>query len=105
MATKADREIDDRVAGKRSVDTPTIAVLLSGNVMHAERWLSPGDFYVSPPGEVAGSFVFGSEGAIIFIMFDNRSGMVPKFADANDQANFDEHFRKDVEEVDRKSVV
>src|SRR3546814_14810959 len=32
-------------------------------------------------------------------MFDNRSGMVPKFADANDQANFDEHFRKDVEAV------
>src|SRR3546814_2221744 len=54
---------------------------------------------LSPPGEVAGSFVFGSEGAIIFIMFDNRSGMVPKFADANDQANFDEHFRKDVEAV------
>src|SRR3546814_18835049 len=48
---------------------------------------------------VAGSFVFGSEGAIIFIMFDNRSGMVPKFADANDQVNFDEHFRKDVEAV------
>src|SRR3546814_5759651 len=41
----------------------------------------------------------GSEGAIIFIMIDNRSGMVPKFADANDQANFDEHFRKDVEAV------
>src|SRR3546814_11408296 len=76
-----------------------MTVVLSGNVMHDDRWLSPGDFYVSPPGEVAGSFVFGSEGAIIFIMFDNRSGMVPKFADANDQANFDEHFRKDVEAV------
>src|SRR3546814_6813629 len=76
-----------------------MSVVLSGNVMRDDRWLSPGDFYVSPPGEVAGSFVFGSEGAIIFIMFDNRSGMVPKFADANDQANFDEHFRKDVEAV------
>lgn len=99
IAIKADREIGDRVAGKRSFDTTTMTVVLSGNVMHDDRWLSPGDFYVSPPGEVAGNFVFGSEGAIIFIMFDNRSGMVPKFADANDQANFDEHFRKDVEAV------
>src|SRR3546814_5168831 len=73
IAIKADREIVDRVAGKRSFDTTTMTVVLSGNVMHDDRWLSPGDFYVSPPGEVAGSFVFGSEGAIIFIMFDNRS--------------------------------
>lgn len=99
IAIKADREIGDRVAGKRSFGTTTMTVVLSGNVMHDERWMSPGDFYVSPPGEVAGNLVFGSEGATVFIMFDNRSGMVPKFADAKDQANFDEFLRKDVEAV------
>src|SRR3546814_17991517 len=52
IAIKADREIGDRVAGKRSFDTTTMTVVLSGNVMHDDRWLSPGDFYVSPPGEI-----------------------------------------------------
>jgi hypothetical protein len=32
-------------------------------------------------------------------MFDDRSGMVPTFADAADQANFDKLLRKDVEAV------
>src|SRR3546814_9481824 len=43
IAIKADREIGDRVAGKRSFDTTTMTVVLSGNVMHHDRWLSPGD--------------------------------------------------------------
>jgi hypothetical protein len=97
VAIKADREIGDRVAGKRSFDTTTMTVVLSGTVMHDDRWLSAGDFYVSPPNEVSGDLVFGSEGATIFIMFDNRSGMIPKFANEKDQANFDKSFRKDVE--------
>src|SRR3546814_5807096 len=37
IAIKADREIGDRVAGKRSFDTTTMTVVLSGNVMHDAR--------------------------------------------------------------------
>lgn len=99
IAIKADREIGDRVAGKRSFGTTTMMVVLSGNVMHDDRWLSAGDFYVSPPNEVAGDLVFGSEGATIFFMFDNRSGMIPTFANEADQAKFDDDLRKDVEAV------
>jgi hypothetical protein len=74
-------------------------VVLSGTVMHDDRWLSAGDFYVSPPNEFSGNLMFGSQGATIFLMFDNRSGMVPTFEDERDQANFDRAFRKDVEAV------
>src|SRR3546814_7085270 len=88
-----------RVAGKRSFGTTTMMVVLSGNVMHDDRWLSAGDFYVSPPNEVAGDLVFGSEGATIFFMFDNRSGMIPTFANEADKAKFDNDLRKDVEAV------
>lgn len=99
IAIKADREIGDRVAGKRSFGTTTMMVVLSGTVMHDDRWMSAGDFYVSPPNEVSGNLVFGLEGATIFFMFDNRSGMVPTFGDERDQANFDRDFRKQVEAV------
>src|SRR3546814_17344254 len=76
-------------------------VVLSGNVMHDDRWLSAGDFYVSPPNEVAGDLVFGSEGATIFFMFDNRSGMIPTFDNEADKAKFDNDIRKEVEAVVR----
>lgn len=99
IAIKADREIGDRVAGRRSFNTTTMTVVLSGTVMHDGRWLSAGDFYVSPPNEVSGDLVFGSEGATIFIMFDDRSGMIPTFASEADQASFDRNYRKDVEAV------
>ena len=99
IAIKADREIGDRVAGKRSFNTTTMTVVLAGSVLHDEKWMLPGEFYVSPPGEVSGDLVFGMEGATIFIMFDNRSGIVPTFANPKDQANFDRDFRKDVEAV------
>lgn len=99
IAIKADREIGDRVAGKRSFGTTTMMVVLAGTVMHDDKWLSAGDFFVSPPNEASGNLVFGSEGAIIFFMFDNRSGMIPTFVDQKDQENFDRDFRKDVEAV------
>jgi hypothetical protein len=89
IAIKADRDLGDHVGGKRSFDTTTMTVVLAGTVMHDGRWMSKGDFYVAPPGDVNGDLVFGPEGGVIFMMFDNRSGMVPKFADAKDQANFD----------------
>src|SRR3546814_14058330 len=82
-ALKADREIGDRVAGKRSFDTTTMTVVLSGHVMHDDRWLSPGDFYVSPPGEGAGRFAFGSEGATILIILATPTCTVPTFSDHN----------------------
>src|SRR3546814_9073136 len=62
IAIKADSEIGDRVAGKRSLETTTKTVVLSGNVVEDDRWLLPGDLYVSPPGEVDGSFAVGTEG-------------------------------------------
>lgn len=99
IAMKADRELGDHVAGKRSFDTTTMTVVLSGTVMHDGRWMKAGDFYVAPPNEVNGDLVFGSEGAVLFMIFDNRSGIIPKFVDANDQARFDETLRADVEAV------
>lgn len=99
IAIKADRETGDLVAGKRSFDTTTMTVVLSGTVMHDGRWMKSGDFYVAPPNDVNGDLVFGSEGAILFIIFENRSGIVPNFSDAQDQARFDETLRADVEAV------
>lgn len=99
IAIKADREIGDRIAGKRSFDTTTMTVVMSGSVMHDGRWMKAGDFYVAPPGDLNGDLVFGSEGAVLFLIFDNRSGIVPKFVDAGDQARFDETLRADVEAV------
>lgn len=99
VAIKADRDVGDMVAGKRSFNTTTAMTVLSGLVMHDGKWMSPGDMYLSPPNEVSGDLLFGPEGAVIFILFDKRSGMVPSFASDADQANFDKKFRKDVEDV------
>jgi hypothetical protein len=99
VAMKADRDLGDFIAGKRSFDTTTLTVVLSGTVMHDGRWMSKGDFYVAPPHDINGDLVFGPEGGVIFMMFDNRSGLIPTFADAGDQANFDRLLRKDVEAV------
>lgn len=99
IVIKADRDVSDLVAGKRSFATTTMMVVLSGCVMHDGRWMSSGDIYVSPPNEMHGDFVFGPEGAVIFVMFNKRSGIIPKFADRKDQANFDKLLRKDAEEV------
>jgi hypothetical protein len=99
VAIKADREIGDHVAGKRSFPTTTMTVVLSGTVMHDGRWMKTGDFYVAPPGDVNGDLLFGSEGAVIFMIFQNRSGIIPTFVDPGDQARFDEQLRADVEAV------
>lgn len=99
IAMKAERDMGDFIAGKRSFDTTTLLVVLSGKVMHDGRWMSKGDFYVAPPHEVNGDLLFGPDGGVIFLMFDNRSGMIPRFVDARDQANFDQLLRKDVEAV------
>ena len=99
VAMKVDRELGDRIAGKRSFDTTTMTVVLSGTVMHDGRWMKPGDFYVAPPNDVNGDLVFGSEGAVIFMIFDKRAGIVPKFLEEKDQARFDRTLRTDVEAV------
>ena len=99
IAIKADRDLGDHVAGKRSFETTTMTVVLAGTVMHDGRWMLKGDFYVAPPGDINGDLVFGPDGGVIFMMFDNRSGMVPRFADEKDQANFDRLLRKDVEAI------
>jgi hypothetical protein len=99
IAIKGDGNVADFVAGKRSFDTTTLMVVLGGTVMHDGKWLSLGDMYVSPPNEMSGDLVFGPDGGVIFIMFNKRSGIIPKFSDANDQANFDRLLRKDVEEI------
>jgi len=99
VAIKADCDVGDLVAGKKSFGTTTMTTVLSGTVMHDGRWLKRGDIYVSPPGEMSGDLLFGPEGAVIFIMFDSRSGMIPSFADPRDQARFDAEYRRDVEAV------
>lgn len=99
IAIKAGRDVGDLVAGKRAFSTTTMTVVLSGTVMHDGKWMSQGDIYVSPPNDMSGDLLFGPEGAVIFMMFDKRSGLAPKFANKNDQANFDKLLRKDVDEV------
>jgi hypothetical protein len=99
IAIKADRQVGDRIAGKRSFNTTTMTVVLSGTVMHDGKWMTAGDFYVAPPNEANGDLVFGSEGGVIFMIFDDRSGILPKFVDEKDQARFDQTLRADVEAV------
>lgn len=99
MAIRADRNVGDFVAGKRAFNTTTAMTVLSGTVMHDNRWMKTGDMYVSPPNEINGDLLFGPEGAILFFMFDKRSGIIPIFVDEQDQKNFDTLLRKDVEEV------
>lgn len=99
LAIRAERDVGDFVAGKRSFATPTVTTVMTGTVMHDGRWMAPGDIYVSPAHEMSGDLLFGPEGAVIFIMFNKRSGIIPKFEDATDQKNFDAMLRAEVEEV------
>src|SRR3546814_16647153 len=46
-----------------------------------------------------GDLVFGPDGAVLFILFDKRSGILPKFLSKKEQDNFDRLFRKDAEEI------
>lgn len=99
VAITAGPDVGDFIAGRRSFPTTNVLTVLSGQLQHDGRWMSRGDIYSSPPGEVAGDLLFGPDGAVIFIMFNRRSGIIPTFADPTDQANFDRYHRKDVEEV------
>jgi hypothetical protein len=99
VAIRAERDVGDLVAGKRSFGTTTAMTVLSGSVMHDGRWMVQGEMYISPPDEPNGDLLFGPEGAVIFLMFDKRSGMVPRFSNPGDQANFDNLLRADVEAV------
>src|SRR3546814_7692381 len=94
--------VADYVAGKRSFGTTTMTVVLRGNVMHDGRWMSQGDMYMSPPDEMNGDLVFGPDGAVLFILFDKRSGILPKFPSKKEKANFDRLFRQD--EIGRAHV-
>src|SRR3546814_21125447 len=76
-----------------------MTVVLRGNVMHDGRWMSHGDMYMSPPDEMNGDLVFGPAGAVLFILFDKRSGILPKFLSKKEQDNFDRLLRKDDEEI------
>jgi hypothetical protein len=99
IVIKGDRDVGDYLAGKRSFNTATMMAVLAGTVLHDGRWMLPGEMYVAPPDDVNGDLLFGPEGGVIFILFNKRSGMIPKFVDSTDQANFDKLLRKDVEEV------
>src|SRR3546814_4217023 len=46
-----------------------------------------------------GVLVFGPDGAVLFILFDKRSGILPKFLSKKEPDNFDRLFRKDAEEI------
>lgn len=99
VSIKAGRDVSDLIASKRAFGTTTMMVVLAGTVMHDGRWMSVGDIFVSPPHELNGDMLFGPEGAVVFFMFAKRSGMIPEFADKNDQENFDTKLRRDLEEV------
>jgi hypothetical protein len=99
VVIKGDRDVGDYIAGKRSFNTATMMAVLAGTVLHDGRWMLAGEMYVAPPNDVNGDLLFGPEGGVIFILFNKRSGMIPKFVDSRDQANFDKLLRKDVEEV------
>lgn len=99
IAIKAGRDVGDLVAGRRFFATTNVLTVLSGELQHDGRWMARGDIYSCPPGEMAGDFLFGPEGATIFIMFNKRAGIIPTFASPIDQANFDRDYREDVEAV------
>jgi len=104
MAIKVDKDVGDRIAGRHSFSTTTMMVVLTGEVMHDGRWMTKGDIYVCPPGQMSGDLLFGSEGGVIFIMFEKRSGIIPQFEDPADQARFDQFCRSDAELVASGSV-
>ena len=49
-------------------------------------WFKPGQFLLAAPGVPHGDLLIGAEGATFMLLFGQRSGMVPTFADAEDQA-------------------
>lgn len=99
IAIKAGPDVADYVAGTRSHSSASTIVVLEGAIQHNRRWMTRGEMFVAPPHVEHSDLLFGPDGAVIFIYFANRSGLVPKFSDAGDQARFDAEFRKQVEDV------
>lgn len=101
---KADRDVGDLIAGKHSHDTPTMIIVIDGAIELDGDWLQKGDMSVAESGVCRGDLVVGPYGATFMTLFAKRSGIVPTFADQDDQAAFDETMRDDVTAVARGEV-
>lgn len=88
VAVKAGRDVGDLLAGRRTFDTPSFTVVLSGLLQLDGRWLRPGDLQIVPAGRTAGDTVVGPDGATFFMMFAKRRGMVAQFEDPEDRDLF-----------------
>lgn len=98
---RAGRDVGDRIAGLRTHATPVMNVIVAGSAQLDGRWLKQGDIQVVQAGAAHGDIVIGPDGATIMSIFAQRSGLIPTFADREDQAGFDSTLRPAVESAAR----
>lgn len=97
IVVRAGVDVGDRVASTRTYATATMTVVTEGAMQIDGRWMKPGDIHITPAGVPHGDLVVGPRGATVFILFAERSGLIPEFADPNDQRRFDTELRAAVE--------
>jgi hypothetical protein len=86
---KAGRDVADRIAGERAHDTPVMVVVIAGSAEIDGQWFLPGEIQVVQAGVPHGDLVVGPEGTTLLFLFAQRSGLIPKFSDPEDQERFE----------------
>lgn len=99
IVVRAGRDVGDRIASTRIHPTATFTVVTNGTIQYDGRWMRSGEIHVAPAGIAHGDVVVGPQGATWFILFSQRSGLVPQFADPDDQRRFDSELRPAVQRV------
>lgn len=99
VVIRADRDAGDRIAGRRTHASSCMTVVIEGAVQLDGRWLGPGEIQIAPAGAAHGDLVIGADGAVLLLLFAQRSGLVPTFDEPGDQQRFDETLRAVVEDV------
>jgi hypothetical protein len=96
---KAGPNVGDHIAGLRTHPTPVVQTVIDGAAQLDGRWCAVGDMQVVDAGVGHGDLVVGPQGVTLMTMFAERSGLVPAFADPEDQTRYDTTCRGDVEAV------
>lgn len=99
VVVRAGEDVGDRISSTRTHSTAAMTVVIDGTIQYDGRWMKPGDIHIGPADAAHGDLVVGPCGATFFILFAQRSGLVPRFADADDQLRFDAELRDAVERV------
>jgi hypothetical protein len=86
---KGDRDVADRIAGERVHHTSVLLAVISGSAEIDGRWFLPGEMQVVQAGVPHGDLVVGPEGVTLLLLFAQRSGLLPKFSDPQDQERFE----------------